>query len=66
MTEQEYISTTELAQLRSALAILQQIVPENSIVIPPGEFSSIKAQIYKWTQQLNERISIDIKTNSPT
>lgn len=52
MTEREYIDATDLAKVRSAIAVLRQILPENSTVITRPEYGEVMPVLYHWQDQL--------------
>lgn len=54
MREQDYIDLTDLGKLRSALSVLQQIIPENSSVIDGEGFYTITSQLNRWVDALYE------------
>lgn len=58
MKEQDYINVSNLADIRSALAVLRNVIPESSKVITPKEFYAITARLYKLTDKLENKIKV--------
>jgi hypothetical protein len=58
MTEQEYINTSDLARIRSMIAVSKNIIPANSKIINNTEFYKIMQLLYKLEQKLSSKTVI--------
>jgi hypothetical protein len=59
MTEQDYINVRELSTIKSAKAVLCDIVVANSKVIDQERFTMILQTMYEWEQRLHDLINLE-------
>lgn len=59
MNEQEYIDTSDLAKISSAMAVIRDIVPENSSIITVEDYKMVFSKLRQWQSELFETISME-------
>ena len=58
MTEQEYIDLSDLQRLKSARAILNNIMPSISKIIDEKSFREVRKILWDFQEKLTDEVSI--------